>query len=41
MIAPQALMIEKYSQNMLLSATSFDCVFKLFVMVQTVRLDAV
>ena len=41
MAAPQVLMIEKYSQNMLLSATSFDNVFKLFKMAQTVGLEAV
>jgi len=34
-------MIDKYSQNMLLSTTSFDNVFKLFKMVQTVGLEAV
>jgi hypothetical protein len=38
---PQVLMIEKYSQNMLLSTTSFDHILKLLKMVQTVRLDAV
>ena len=41
MATPQVLIIEKYSQNMLLSATSFDNVFKLFKMVQTVGLEAV
>jgi hypothetical protein len=38
---PQVLMIEKYSQNMLLSTTSFDNIFKLFKMVQTVGLETV
>jgi len=32
MVAPQVLMIEKYSQNMLLSTTSFNNIFKLFKM---------
>jgi len=41
MAAPQVLMIKKYSQNMLLSATSFDNILKLFKMVQTVGLEAV
>jgi hypothetical protein len=41
MVAPQVLMIEKYSQNMLLSATSFDNILKLFKMAQTVGLEAV
>jgi hypothetical protein len=41
MTAPQVLMIEKYSQNMLLSATSFDNIFKLFKMAQTVGLEGV
>jgi hypothetical protein len=41
MAAPQVLMIKKYSQNMLLSATSFDNIFKLFKMAQTVGLEAV
>jgi hypothetical protein len=40
MNTPQILMIEKYSQNMLFSTPSFDHVFKLFKMVQTVILDA-
>jgi hypothetical protein len=41
MVAPHVLMIEKHSQNMLLSATSLDHIFKLFKIVQTVGLDAV
>ena len=41
MAAPQILMIEKYSQNTLLGATSFDNIFKLFKMAETVGLEAV
>jgi hypothetical protein len=41
MATPQVLMIERYSQNMLLTTTSFNHVFKLFNIVQTVGLEAV
>jgi hypothetical protein len=41
MATPQVLMIEKYSQNMLLRTTSFNNILKLFKMAQTVGLETV
>jgi hypothetical protein len=41
MEAPQILLIEKYSQNMLLSATLIEQVFNLFKFAQTVGSEAV
>ena len=38
---PQILLIEKYSQNLLISATTIEQVFGLFKFTQTVGLEAI
>jgi len=41
MATPQVLMIEKYSQNMLLRTTSFNNIFRHLKMAQSIQLEAI